>query len=384
MFYVKFGLVLCSIPLLVCLVAAIVMLVDLFYSSIIYRLKRMFIKTPEASYANIPDYSPAVLGYLIHNQKIGSKEVISTLFDLIGKGVIKIEMPGGQINDDKGQYVLILSSEKKDVNNYEKVLIDYLFKEYDGERDTINDKILQNALHVKNINRAFLSRFSKEVQNEAKTHDFFSNKVGKRKKFINWLANDITVKLIEISKFLFLMPLMPVFALVTGEWNLFVDMINIGSDVGNEVGAESTTELILHCVIFFVILPIVIGAIVRGMHYLVALFYNITCRYNGYSENGEKEWAHWMGFRKYLINATSLPEHPIMGVLIWEKYFAYSIELGCSKRFYKQIIAMKISDNLINVAVLEFSKYLMECFSDSVSTVKSLSIDEFGGSHINY
>ena len=38
----------------------------------------------------IPNYEPAIMGYLVNCQKIGRREICSTLFDLIGRNVIKI------------------------------------------------------------------------------------------------------------------------------------------------------------------------------------------------------------------------------------------------------------------------------------------------------
>ena len=83
---------------------------------------------------DIPEYEPAIMSYLVNFQKIGRREICSTLFDLIAKKEIKIEMTKGFVNDDTGKYQLILVNYREaTLNSYEEILVKYLF----GRKKTI-------------------------------------------------------------------------------------------------------------------------------------------------------------------------------------------------------------------------------------------------------
>lgn len=92
----------------------------------------------------------------------------------------------------------------------------------------------------------------------------------------------------------------------------------------------------------------------------------------------------WMSFRKYLKNCSTIPEHPLMGVLIWERYYAYAIGLKCSKKFFKQMKKMKVVDNSIDIKIFEIFNDLASTIGTSAKKIKSISIDEYGGSNVNY
>ena len=53
---------------------------------------------------NIPNYEPAIMSYLMNYQKIGKREICSTLFDLIAKGAIEIELEKGLVTENEGEY----------------------------------------------------------------------------------------------------------------------------------------------------------------------------------------------------------------------------------------------------------------------------------------
>ena len=97
----------------------------------------------------IPDYNPAVMGYLVNYQRIGRRELCSTLFDLIGRGVISIKLKSGFVSDDDSTYILTKNEDKmKKLKSYEKNLIEYLFR----EEAQIDNEILHQRLYKKNLN----------------------------------------------------------------------------------------------------------------------------------------------------------------------------------------------------------------------------------------
>ena len=69
---------------------------------------------------DIPEYEPAIMSYLVNFQKIGRREICSTLFDLIAKKYIKIDITSGFVSDDNGKYKLTLVDETG-LNSYEKI-----------------------------------------------------------------------------------------------------------------------------------------------------------------------------------------------------------------------------------------------------------------------
>ena len=112
--------------------------------------------------------------------------------------------------------------------------------------------------------------------------------------------------------------------------------------------------------------------------------YNLTCFYNDFSEKGNEDYKKWMSFKKYLKKCSTIPEHPLMGVMIWERYYAYAIGLKCSKKFFKQMKKMKIVDNSVDIKMFELFNDIVSTIGTSAKRIKSISIDRYGGSHVNY
>lgn len=196
--------------------------------------------------------------------------------------------------------------------------------------------------------------FLRLIQAKAKTNDFFDAKTAKRKVRIYKCVDKIITVIASIMTFL-------------------VGLIGCIEDADSE-------GVILSIVIF----SLLTAGILWGLKFLISFMYNLTCFYNNFSKNGNQDYKKWMGFKKYLKNCSTIPEHPLMGVLVWERYYAYSIGLKCSKKFFKQMKKMKIADNSIDMKVFEVFDDIVSTIGMSTKKIKSISIDEHGGSHVDY
>lgn len=376
-FWIGFGI--CIVPVTICLIALVIMSIDVLEFHFFSNMKKLGIKIEELTENDIPNYRPAVMGYLVNMQKIGSREVLSTLFDLISRGVIKVDIKKGLVSDNDASYELTLLKFDDYMSAYEYILIDYLFKtKSDKKMIKITDKFLQKKLYKDNLDKGFLTSFCREVQKLAKTYDFYSPKLVKRKKLMYFLAEKVTSTFAIISSILIGIPviiaLILLFTAEIGIWEAAIRFLDY-------LPGKTQYNVLFSCFVF----PLIVGGIVWVSHFLVSFFYNVTCKYNEYSENGKKDYVKWMGFKKYLMEVTSLPNHPIMGVTIWQKYFAYSIGLKCSKKFFEQLKAMNIVDKSIDVSMVEFANNLVDCIQESAAaSVRTISVGKYGGCHIDY
>lgn len=298
---------------------------------------------------DVPNYEPAIMGYLVNYQKIGKREVCSTLFDLISKGNIKLDLKKGLVSDDKGEYILTKKS-ADNLKSYEQDLIDYLY----GENNQISEKILASKLYKKNLDKDFYIKFLKNIQKEAKKKNFFDKKTAKRKTRIYKVVNKIVTVIASIA---------------SGLFALSLNLLEYAEDFEVVVGLLG---LMLVAGIFWVI------------KFLISFFYNITCYYNSFSKKGNEDYKKWLGFRRYLKKWSSLTNQPMMAVTIWKRYYAYSIGLKVNKKFFRQIKKMKIMDNSIDIKTFEMFNEIVSCIGTSAKKIKSVSIDRYGGSHVDY
>jgi len=313
-----------------------------------FSLKNMFKEETN----NIPGYEPAVMGYLVNYQKIGRREICSTLFDLIGRGVIKITLKKGFVSDDDGEYILEKTIEEDTgLKNYEKELIQYLFK----NSNKMNSDTLTKRLYKKNLNEKFYNKFLKLIQEEAKQYDFFNKKTATKKVRVYKIINKVVTIIASITSFLFA---------------FCVEGLDSIDDF--EVGVA----LLTFC--------LVTALILWGLKFLISFMFNITCYYNDFSEQGEEDYKKWMSFKKYLKNFSSIPNHPLMGITVWQRYYAYSIGLKCSKKFFEQMKKMKIMDNSIDMSIFETFNFIVSNVGLSTKKIKSISLDKYGGSHVDY
>ena len=73
-----------------------------------------------------------------------------------------------------------------------------------------------------------------------------------------------------------------------------------------------------------------------------------------------------------------------MGVMVWERYYAYAIGLKCSRKFFKQMKKMKIIDNSIDASIFEVFNFMIKTIGFSTEKIRTISVDAFGGSHVDY
>jgi len=351
---ILFGII--AIPFVIMIIIptiiAILYLIYLILSTVKYRTKLglkelsdLFLEDATA----IPGYEPAIMAYLVNYQKIGKREICSTLFDLIGRNVIKITLKSGFVSDEKSKYMLELNEDSvENLSGFETELIKYIFRS--GKK--IKSETLHKRFYKKNLNKNFYDKFLKLIQDKAKTFDFFDKKTAKRKITVYKIINKVVTILASVSSFL----------------------------VSLALGVDDMDEVLFSIVVFSLITALILWA----LKFLISLMYNLNCFYNDFSENGNADYKKWMGFRKYLKNYSTIPDHPLMGVMVWERYYAYAIGLKCSKKFYKQMKAMKIVDNSVDVKLFETLNDIVNCIGASAKKIKSISIDEYGGSHVDY
>ena len=307
---------------------------------------------------NAPKYEPAIMSYLVNFQKIGRREICSTLFDLIAKKVISIEMAKGFVNDDVGKYKLTLvNSGEIKLNKYEDILVKYLF----DEKKSITESDLHQKLYKCNLDSDMLSSFLKAIQKEAKKKNFFDKKTGKTKERIYKIVNKVVTVLASIS---------------SGLFALSLQLLEGIGDADIDEGGEFIIAIILGLM--------VVAALFWVIKFLISFAYNITCYQNTFSQRGYKDYKQWLGFKRYLKKWSSLTNQPIMSVLIWQKYYAYSIGLKVNKKFFRQMKKMKIVDNSIDIGLFETFNHIVSCIGTSTKKVKSISLDRYGGSHVDY
>lgn len=300
----------------------------------------------------IPNYEPAVMGYLVNYQKIGRREICSTLLDLIGRGVIKITLKSGFVSDDDSKYVLERNDQQNiELKEYEKLLIKYLFK----NSKKIKSETLNERLYKKNLDKNFFSKFLKSIQDDAKNYDFFDKKTAKRKIKIYKIINKIVTIIASVASFI---------AVVCVE----------GLDAFDDFEYAA----------ILLILFLVTAGLLWVLKFLISFMFNISCYYNDFSDKGNDDYKKWIAFKKYLKNCSSIPDHPLMGVMVWERYYAYAIGLKCSKKFFRQMKKMKVVDNSIDISVLATFKFIVSSVGTSTKQIKTISLDKHGGSHVDY
>lgn len=300
---------------------------------------------------SVPNYEPSVMAYLVNYQKIGRREICSTLFDLIGRGVISITLKEGFVSDDDSKYILKLNEGRmENLQEFENLLIKYMFK----NKRSIKSKEFHNKIYKKNLNEKFYMDFLKSIQAEAKNYDFFDSKTAKIKLKTYKIVDKIITIIASIMTFL-------------------VGLIGSIDDLDSE-------GFIFSIIMF----SLITAGILWCLKFLISFMYNLTCFYNDFSEKGNEDYRKWMSFKKFLKKCSTIPEHPLMGVVMWERYYAYAIGLKCSKKFFKQMKKMKAVDNSIDITAFELFNNIVSTIGTSALKIKSISVDRYGGSHVNY
>ena len=351
-----FGII--SVPFIIIIsIVALIALVYLCYLILLttrYKTKEGFMDLQNLfldEETSVPDYEPAVMAYLVNFQKIGRREICSTLFDLIGRNVISITLKSGFVGDNNAKYVLKINDEKREnLEEFEDLLLKYIF----SESKSIKSETLHRKIYKKNLHEGFYEKFLRLVQTKAKTHDFFDCKTGKRKVRVYNIINKVLTVVASIMTFL--------------------------SGLIFEIDDVDDSGIIVSIIVF----SLITAGILWCFKFLISFMYNLTCYYNDFSKKGSEDYRKWMSFKKYLKNCSTIPDHPLMGVMVWERYYAYAIGLKCSKKFFKQMKKMKVVDNSIDIGLFETFNDIVSCIGTSAKKIKSISIDEFGGSHVDY
>lgn len=300
---------------------------------------------------DVPNYEPSVMAYLVNCQKIGRREICSTLFDLIGRGYISITLKYDLVSSNKSEYIFTFKKKNcEKLEKFEVLMLNYIFE----ESDVITSKDLNLKLYKRNLNEEFYLEFLKAIQEKSKKKEFFDAKIAKKKVKIYKIVDKFVTIIASIMTFL-------------------ISLIEVIDDVDSE-------GFILSIVMF----SIITAGVLWCLKFLISFMYNLTCFYNDFSEKGSEDYTKWMGFKKYLKNCSTIPDHPLMGVMVWERYYAYAIGLKCSKKFFKQMKKLKIVDNSIDIQMFESFNDLVSTIGTSAKRIKSISIDRYGGSHVNY
>lgn len=301
------------------------------------------------------NYPPAIVGYLVNFQKIGRNEISSTILDLIARNVILLDLEKGFVSDNEGQYKLKLNENHKEkLNQYEKHLINYLFK----KKTELNEIDLNGLLYKSNLSKKFFLKFLTLVQKEAKKYDFFDPKMADKKRKSYLFIRNFTRFIAG-----------PAVVSATVIYGIGVAIAAIDPD---GIVIETLGSIVAYLI--FVIVS----------SYFVLKAYNLTCYRNYLSENGEKEYSKWVSFKKFLNRYSEIPNHPIMSTLVWDRYYAYSIGLKCGKKFYEQMEKMKIIDNSIDLNHTFVLKNINKKIKIWGIPIRKISIDKHGGSHVDY
>ena len=117
------------------------------------------------------------------------------------------------------------------------------------------------------------------------------------------------------------------------------------------------------------------------LSFIASYMYNMLAYYNDFSPKGSIDYRKWKAFEKFLNEYSSIQNQPLMGVTIWERYYAYAISLGCAGKFYDQMKSLKIADNTIDLEIFETFNGIVKCIGLSAKKVARISIDKYGGSH---
>lgn len=356
------------VPVVISTISLIFYLVFL----IMFKIKEKIFKKEleiDVSY-NLPEYDPAIAGYLVDCQRIGQKEVLTTLFDLVSRNVIRLVKGNNTFKFELNDYDITT------LENFEECLILWLFK--NKKEITSNDikKELFDPASKKDMN-FFLSK----LQSKAKLNDFFSKKLSKTKEIICTIVTANSYIMNHIYKFSFyvayaiFVSILHFFVRVSDWYKIFqlFDLLQL-------YYADSIVPWLV-----LVVSPLVIYIVNKGMNALLVSIFNIICYYNEYSENGYKEYCKLMGLKKYLETYSLIPEHPIEGIKTWDRYYLFAIELNCSDRFFKQLKENGISNSLLDLDSYEFYEFLISTIRESFDNPpKDVFTDVYGGSHVKY
>lgn len=371
-FWIGFGF--CIIPFLLVVYGV----VNLIYNFFKYKIIEKSIKTTETT--GLPSYSPAVMGYLINKQKLTKREALSTLFDLINRKIIKIKLKKGLVSDDVGNYSLELNmTEGEELTEYENILIDYLFD--NKKNKIITQENLKNKFYKNNFksNYSYYKNFYNSIQEHAKKEGFFDRKTGGRKV----KTYNLITKISKIISIVTTIAIAPPGVVLSALYLIFGDFSETIMEILVELAIDFAP--MRHIMFSIFVFPLIITALVWTFNFIIIYLYNLTCFYNKFSEKGKKEYQKCIGLKKFLENNTTLGEHPIMGIEIWGKYYVYAIGLNCSKKFFEQMKKMNVAEGAIDSYLLEVFNDLKENFEDSLFLdMKTISVDEYGGCHVNY
>lgn len=340
---------------------------------VIFKIKEKIFKNKleiDISYS-LPDYEPAIAGYLVDNQRIGQKEVLTTLFDLVSRGVIDL------VKDNSTFHFKLKEYNTSDLENFEDYLILWLFK----NKKEITSEDIKQELFDRN-SKEDMNFFLSKLQGEAKLNNFFSKKISKIKEIICTIitANSYIMTHIYTVSFYIAYTLI---LLIT---KVFDDVIVGGTGENITGGVLKIFEY--NSIIswgLLLLIPVALYLINKGINALLTGIYNILCYYNEYSENGYKEYCKLMGLKQYLETYSLISEHPIESLKIWDRYYLFAIELNCSDKFFKQLKESGFTDSFLDLDTYEFYEFLISNIKDSFNNPpKDVFTDIYGGSHVKY
>lgn len=234
----------------------------------------------ERYYKELPaTYPPAELA-ILYRRMVDSRDFTATLLDLARRGFFTIEEVVGDDSNYKFTKRTVESEKSKALRPYEKKILE-LFADLGDEAVTLGDI----KVYAKNNKKAFAefwAEWGKEVQESAKTHNFFDKKAKKAFWFM-----------------------IPAFALLIG------------------TGVFASLEMFITAVVCFVMGFAVV--------FLVAV---VAYRH---SAQGYEDYTKWRAFRRYLKDFSRVETARIGSLGIWEEFLPYAITLGVADRMLKQL-----------------------------------------------
>ncbi|AQY51583.1 hypothetical protein PWEIH_11113 [Listeria weihenstephanensis FSL R9-0317] len=236
------------------------------------------------------DMSPAVMNKLIYS-KLGAKDIVATIMDLVRKRQLTIEeLPDPSGNKKKATFIIsrVPVPSPNTLLNHEQTLIKWLLdKVGDGEKVTLKEI---NSYAKKN-SKAFTSSFSswkRAVEKETKTY-----------RYINKSATSKANKLLSSASLInFLIGLgLVLFSIFTSNFSIFALIIGVLS---------------------FAIIIVFSATLLPVKH-----------------QKGAEEFAKWHAFKRYIKDVGNLDIADVGSIAIWDHYLSYAISLGLTKEVLK-------------------------------------------------
>lgn len=257
---------------------------------------------PEGYYRELPaDYTPAELGVLWRFGAVQPADFVATVLDLVRRGYLGIETATADGAGSSGAaYTLERTDRAEGLRSFEAKALTLLFghARAPGKRLTI-ERRKGLPKEVKTRMARGYQRWAGDVRQAAGVLGFFD-------------PLSMTMRWIVLGGGI---------ALVVGGWFAVVQFLSARGPLGMLAGGIAT-------VASGVILAIGSGAIRRR------------------SQRGADDLRRWQGFRRFLLDFSTMRDAEPPAVALWEHYLVYAVPLGVADRVIAQLRTVYPADEL--------------------------------------